>query len=53
MVMRAHVQVTDFSLCLHNAEGAEVLSGAPYKGTDPIYEGSTLVTYSPTKGPMS
>ena len=42
-----------FSLCSHSI-GRRLGSslGLFYKGTNPVHEGSTLMTYSPSKGPL-
>lgn len=40
-----------FLLCLHMVEGTQELSGVFYKGTNPIHEGSTFLSYKPPKGP--
>lgn len=42
--------VTDSLLCPHTVEGARELSGISYKITDPIPEGSTLMTSSAPRG---
>lgn len=38
-----------YSLHLHMVKGRQVLRGLFYKGTNPIYEGSMLMTQSPPK----
>lgn len=36
-----------FSLCPHVVEGKTLVSSVPYKGTNPMVEGSTVVPWSP------
>lgn len=44
-------QTPVFLLCVHKAEEAREFSGVPFWATNPIQEGSTLMTQSPPDAP--
>lgn len=46
-------QANYLPLCPHMEVGAKELSSLLYKGTNPVHEGSTLITKIPPRGPTS